>query len=130
MSTFKRSLVAIVLLLAAACASASGPRSAGASGTRDVITEAELQEFGAQPLRQAIQRLRPQFLRTRGPSSITMQSADVIVVYMGNTRMGGLEVLDQITTSDVREVRYMSPTDATQRFGINHTSGAIILVPR
>lgn len=130
MSLLKRSLLAVLVLFAAACASSSGPRTTSGTGDPDVITEAELARFSTQPVRQAIERLRPRFLRTRGPSSITRADADVIVVYMGNTRMGSLEFLDQITTSEIREVRYLNATDASQRFGTNHTSGAIILIPR
>lgn len=130
MSFVKRSLLAVLVLVAAACASSSGPRAGAGTSNPDVITEAELAQFGTQPVRQAIERLRPRFLRTRGPSSITRADADVIVVYMGNTRMGSLEFLDQITTNQLLEVRYLNATDASQRFGTNHTSGAIILVPR
>ena len=130
MHPLKRILVGMVVLLAAACASSSGPTRASARPNPEVIAEAELAEYANTPVRQTIQRLRPQFLRSRGASSINRMSVDVIAVYLGSSRMGGPEVLDQVRTGDVREIRYLSPSDATQRFGLNHTAGAIVLVPR
>ena len=131
MVVWKRFVMLLALAVgAAACASSPGPQAGTPRGSANLITEAELAQYGAQPVRQAIQRLRPNMLRTRGTSSINQRSADVIVVYMGTTRMGSLEVLDQITTNDVREVRYLDAADASQRYGIGHTSGAIVLVPK
>ena len=130
MSLVKRSLLAVLVLFAAACASSSGPR-AGTGRNPDVISQAELDQLGAQPVRQAIERLRPRFLSTRGRSSITQTSdVDRIVVYLGTTRMGGPEALEQISTAQVKEIRYLSPTEATQRYGTNHMGGAIILTPK
>lgn len=130
MQPLKRVLVGMVVFLAAACAGTSGPTRASTPANPDVITEAELAEHANTPVRQAIQRLRPQFLRSRGASSINRTSVDVMAVYLGNSRMGGPEVLDQVRAGDLREIRYMSPTDATQRYGLNHTAGAIVLIPR
>lgn len=123
----KRTLFVLLVSFAAACASA-GTRPA-TSADPNVITETELATYSGQPVRYAIQRLRPQFLRTRGTGTIT-QGAEGIVVYLGTTRMGGLSALDQIPSSSLVRVQYMSPSEASQRFGLNHTSGAIVLTPK
>lgn len=122
------SLAAIVL---AACASA--PSSSGASttpsrvrGSRDVITADELASIDVQNALQAVQRLRPNFLRAQGPTSIT-QGQQSVVVYVDNARMGGPEALEQIPITDVKEIRYLNATDATQRYGTGHTAGAIVV---
>lgn len=121
-------LFAVVPVLSA-CASSPSPR-ATTSADPNVIVEAELAPYAEQPVLQAVQRLRPQFLRSRGPSSINRTEVDVLVVYLGATRMGSIEALNQIRTADVREIRYLGPSEASQRYGLNHSSGALVLIPR
>ena len=127
--------LAVALVLASACASSS---TSGASGTqqqaqqarprgsRELITADELATIDVQNALQAVQRLRPNFLRFPGAMSITQGQA-AVVVYVESTRMGGPEMLQQIPITEVKEIRYLSATDATQRFGTGHTAGAIIV---
>lgn len=130
MPLLKRIILFMVVAFATACATGPGPSAGATRSNPDVITEQELARYPSVSVRQAIERLRPRFLRTRGPTSLTNPAADRIVVYHGDTRMGGLEFLDQIMTGDIVEVRYLSAPDATQRYGTGHTAGAIILKPR
>lgn len=125
-----RSIIVSLVPLLLACASAPSTESRRGSGDADVITEAELATFGGQPVRNAIDKLRPQFLRTRGRSSITRAAEEGIVVYLGSMRMGRVEVLSQVPSSDLSSVRYLSAADASRRFGLDHTTGAIILSPK
>lgn len=124
-----RLLLLALIAIAASCASSPAQRAV-TSADPNVILEAELAAYNEQPVQQAIQRLRPQFLRNRGASSINRADIDIVVVYLGSTRMGGPEVLNQIRTADVKEIRYLNPSDASQRYGLNHSAGAIVLVPR
>ncbi len=94
----------------------------------DVITAVELATQAGVTARQAIERLRPRFLRVRGPSTINAPDADRIVVYVDNSRMGGVEVLNQIRADDITEIRYMSAPDATSRYGTGHSAGAIVIM--
>ena len=130
MHLLKRIILFAFMVAAAACAAGPGPAGGASRGDPDVITGQELARYPSVSVRQAIERLRPRFLRTRGPTSLSNPSADRIVVYLGDTRMGSLEFLDQIMTSDILEVRYLSAPDATQRYGTGHTAGAIVLKPR
>lgn len=118
-------LLAVLVMGGAACAS-TGAR---ATPTRspDVITAAELGAQSGGSARQVIERLRPRFLRVRGPTSLSNPDADRIVVYVDNSRMGGVEVLDQIQADDIAEIRYLSAPDATSRYGIGHSAGAILI---
>jgi hypothetical protein len=59
--------------------------------------------------------------------SITQGPQDV-VVYVDQTRMGGPSTLAQIPITDVKEIQYLSATDATQRYGTGHGAGAIIVI--
>ena len=122
----------LLLPLAAAllaCAGGAGaPRQARADP--DLLTQAELQGLVGINAKQAIERLRPRFLRTRGTSSLMVADADKIWVYVDGSRLGGVEMLEQIQVHEVKEIRYLSGPDATNRYGVGHTGGAIVLTRR
>jgi hypothetical protein len=122
-----RRILAGVLAVTMACA--GGPAPGTPARDLDVITAEELTtQTGT--ARQAIERLRPRFLRVRGPSTIHSPEADRIVVYVDNTRMGGVEVLDQLRSEDITEIRYLGSADATSRYGMGHSAGAIVITRR
>lgn len=109
-----------------ACGSARSP-TAGTVRDPDLITAAELDRHADVTARQAIERLRPRFLRMRGPSSIQNADADRLIVYVDNARMGGVEVLDQIHAYEIQDIRYLSAPDATSRYGTGHAGGVIAI---
>jgi hypothetical protein len=127
------------LVGAAGCASsgtagqAGGPQTTTVSSSTqrkdpNVITEAELSSRSALTARQVIEQLRPQFLRTRGTTTLGgAGTSDVIWVYFDGTRMGTIEVLNNIGAHEVREIRYLSPSEATNRYGTGHVQGAILV---
>jgi hypothetical protein len=51
-------------------------------------------------------------------------------VYVDGVRRGDLQVLRQINAIDVKEVRHLSATEATQRFGTGNTMGAIVVTSK
>ncbi len=116
------SRIAAALLVATgvACASGSGERT---SGSRDVITQEELDASTVNMVYDVIQQLRPQFLRTR-PGSGTA------IVYVDGVRRGGLEELRRIDKTTIREVRYVDGQEATMLYGTGHGGGAILLQSR
>lgn len=131
-------VAALVIVTVPGCASSSGGSSGASqqstsgsrpSRSRDRITADELATIDVQNALQAVQRLRPNFLQNRGgaASSLTQGPQDV-VVYVDQTRMGGPSTLAQINIADVKEIQWLNGTDATQRFGTGHGSGAIIVI--
>ena len=50
--------------------------------------------------------------------------------WIDNQRMGGLSALDQITVAQIREIRYLTASDATTLFGTGNTGGAIQVIGR
>lgn len=139
MSTRSLLIISAAVLATAACASSPAGSTAAtqqssstqsrARGSRDVITEEELANLDVQNALDAVRRLRPSFLQTHGgqSTSVTLGPQDV-VVYVDNTRMGGPSALAQIPIHEVKEIQYLNGTDATQRFGTGHGSGAIIVI--
>ena len=119
--------------LLAGCASSSGSTAqttTTASSRRDtnVITAEELATVAQGDLYLAVQQLRPTFLQTRGATSTGVGTApEVLQVYVNGVRSGDVNSLHQIQVIDVREVRRLSATEATQRYGTGHTMGAILV---
>jgi hypothetical protein len=103
--------------------------AAGAStrGSRNVLTEADLMKSTARDALQAIQILRPDWLRSRGSAASISGGVAEVVVYLNGQRFGGPEALSQFQPTALKEARYMSASEATNRFGTGHNSGAILI---
>ena len=48
-----------------------------------------------------------------------------VVVYIDNVKVGPIDELKALGKLDVREIRYLSPRAATDRWGENHAGGVI-----
>ena len=111
--------------------SAASPAQSAAHRNPDVITADELHSTSYSNLYDAIRRLRPGMLAPHGGSesmSISNQSAIVVNVYQDGVKLdGGISALRNISPDAVHEVRYLSPTDATQLYGTGNAAGAIIV---
>jgi len=141
-------LASVMLASIAACASGSGGAqaapvetrgAASASGgptksTASLLIADDLRKTDAQNLGDAIQRLRPEWLRrgsARAASSMgtpRAAPAEPLVVWIDNNRAGGTEILAQMQISNVRSVQYFSPSEAESRFGTGNSSGAIQII--
>lgn len=122
-----RRLALVPLVLLAACATTANPSSGRTSPGNAPITEAELEQFSANDLYAAIQSLRPRWLRVQ--QIATNSSSNVLVIYYGQSRLGGPETLRNVPIGDVRSVTFLRPAEAQMRFGNNHASGAIVVEP-
>jgi hypothetical protein len=90
--------------------------------SRDVITADEIAERGdLQTAWDAVKRLRPAFLRVRGSRSGT-SGMDVLRIY--------IDTLKSISADAVLEIRRLSASDATFRYGRDHPQGAIVVTTR
>src|SRR3954453_14098888 len=73
-----------------------------------------------------VRSLRPAWLRgSRGASSNA--EATPVVVYRDGVKMGNHSELRSIPTLQIREIRYLDAMAATQRFGMDHSGGAILV---
>jgi len=125
-----RRLVLLALfssLAAGACASGGGASGAG-RGDSDRLTFEELQYEEGQSLLDAIESLRPRWLRSRPTRSFS--GSAVVSVIVDGRRQGGPDYLRNIRAAAVQEARFMSATDATTRFGTDMAGGAIIVTLR
>ena len=124
---------ACVALLLTLCACATGGSSEARAGrqSRDmtVLTRDELMQEPGGTLYDQIRRTRPNWLRTRGASSLTLPDVGV-VVYQENVRLGGVSSLRDFTVETVERVEFLSGPEATSRFGLDHPPGAIVMTLR
>jgi hypothetical protein len=128
MKAVKQSLALMALLsacLLAGCASAT--TQSGGRGGAMILTRAQLATTNSDNLYDAINKLRPQWLTSRGPTSVTDATPSSVDVYMNGSLLGKAEYLRNLALSDVTEVRYWDAGQASARFGMGHQRGVIEL---
>jgi hypothetical protein len=109
-------------LLAAACSTA-GTGDSGPRRDRNVITTEELAELvGVNSVYDAVRRLRGNWLSGRGTTRPR--------VFVDGVDLGGVDILQRYRVDDVRELRFVEPSDATIRFGTGFGGGAIEVFTR
>jgi hypothetical protein len=115
---------AALLLLLVACGAARTP---GTSSNRNVLTYEEMQRAGYPDAFTTVQSLRPQWLVRRGATSARAQS---IKVYLDGSLLGSPEQLRQITMRSISQIQYLDGLQASERYGLDHDLGAIIVTTR
>jgi hypothetical protein len=122
MGGIRRWIAGALLMAVAACgpAASTGEGPMPRSNAR-VISQAEIERTAASNLYDLIQRLRPGWMQQRAAAG----SYGYPTVYVGSQALGGVERLREITLSNVREVRFLDPIEATSRFGRTVPFGVI-----
>ena len=123
--TVRTGLAFTALLLALAAVACTSGAVAGTRppGSLDRITEAELEPIAHMSAFEAIERLRPRWLQSRTGLFPTVHVD-------GSARNAGEEILASIPCSEVQEMRYLSASDATTRFGTDYANGAILITTK
>lgn len=119
-------LAAMLVPITAACASrAGGPRE-----SRDVITAVQIAGTQAQNAYDAIEQLQPQWLSSRGATSLTDPTPTAASVFMDGMQVGTVEYLKTVQVIDISELKYYAAGAASARFGMGHQRGVIEIVRR
>jgi hypothetical protein len=104
---------------AAAPAPAAAPAAAvgqpSRSTSRDVITRAEIEQVGANTVYDVVNRLRPNFLRVEGRSSMG-QVTQAPLVRLDASTLGEIDAMRSLDANSVQEIRYYSIVEAESRF--------------
>ena len=111
----RRSLVALVgsfALAAAGCAPAAEGTAGAPRANRNVITQEEIAASGASNLYDAVQRLRPQWLRA-GTATQWTGGGGAVVVYQNNTQLGDVEALRTLTPGFAASIRFVDGNTAS-----------------
>ena len=107
----------------AGCASGGGDTDGTPRRSTNRIVREELVPLQQLDCYQAIQRLRANWLRTRGGSQPQ-------IMVDGSRQAGGLDVLRSYRAADIDEMQFVSGTDATTRYGTGYDGGVILLTTR
>jgi hypothetical protein len=144
MRTARIAKLGLVLLLAG-CASGGGAPAAGGSNSSrprprpDLITADEIatKGEGLQNALDIVQRLRPQMLRPRAASASTSDGGisggamyASIAVYVDEVMLGNTSNLSSVPALQIKEIRYISASDATTRWGTGYPNGVIQVITK
>ena len=121
----------VIIAVAALTLGACNPKSGRiAPQDRNLITADEIARSNATNAYEAVERLRPAFLRTRGSQSIQNQEPPTPMVYVDGMRYGTLQTLATVPTIGIVSIQYLNAIEATQRYGFGHEGGAIMIVTK
>src|SRR5688572_30112849 len=130
MRTFvRRSLLACLLLAAAACGGSGASTSETTPRPRarnDLITLDELSRVQWQNAYDLINSLRPNWLRSRGVTTIEGAPTEIQVV-LDDVRLGGLTSLRGLPVSGITFIQWFDGISASSRWGLDFSSGAIYI---
>jgi len=117
-------VLTLMCVLVSGCGARSGTGGT-ARGDTNVITAAEIDGSGHADAFSLVQSLRPGWLRVRGAS--TVAGSETVKIYLDGSLLGGAQMLRQISTQSIGSLQYLSGLEATQRYGLDHGAGAIIV---
>ena len=128
----RRLCTAALIASAFGCArsGAEGHATTAATRSSDVITEAELASTavsGGDAL-EAVRRLRPRFLLSRGSGSIRAPGAGGVQVSLNGGPLQTLSFLSRMRPGEIAEIHYLSASEAAQRFGTVAGTGPVLLI--
>ena len=128
------SLIPLALAVSlAACASTGS--SSGTRRSPDLITGDEIAGSGASNALEAITRLRPNWMRARGTSSIAGGNIrnQVIAVYMDGQRLGDSTSLRTLSVAGIQSMQWLDAARASavlSGLGSEAIAGAIVIKSR
>lgn len=111
------------LLIVAACA--TSPGSATADGSAAAISADEMETVRNLDGFEAVRRLRPTWLQTRGVASFNQPGG--IKVYVNGMIRGGVSELRTLRARNIETMGFLTAREATTRFGGDHSDGAILV---
>lgn len=118
-------LMALLLIPAIACSARQ--TAGGERADPTVITQAQIHERGFRTAYDAVEALKAPWLLVR-PDGLGQERE--VIVYLDNSRLGGVQTLKQIQSSQIMLIRYYDSRTAIMRWGDDHRQGVIMVVTR
>ncbi|MGV3710008.1 MAG: hypothetical protein ACO1Q7_14325 [Gemmatimonas sp.] len=112
---------ALVLSLAACKSTQGGRPTADAS----IINRAQILEGSYRTAYDVVQALHPNWLSRR---SQRRGNADIIWVYVDNSRYGDVNSLRNVQASSINNIRRIDGGTATTRWGLGHGEGVLMII--
>lgn len=124
-------IVTLLLFTAIGCTASANASGAAAHGnsrpSANLITAEQVGNAQAGSAYEVISRVQPSMLRQRRARAGLADEA-ALVVYVDAVRYGSVDALKNIPASSIEEIRYLSPIEATARYGQGHNGGVILVV--
>ena len=125
-----RMLVLFVAVAAIGCA--SGGTTGGARANPNIITQQEISQAGTGNAYDMIRRLRPNFMNSRGETTLgnvqnSQTNATYPNVYLDGLSYGDINSLRNIDASQLIEVRMYPAWEAQTKFGLGNNAGVIAI---
>ena len=112
---------AAVLIAATACMQRAAP---GALYDASVITEEEIDSAHAVTALEAVRKLRPMFLVSRGKVEFGTPNA-LPNVYVDNQYYGDISTLRAISAASIETIKFYTGSEAQYKFGRGNVAGVI-----
>ena len=114
--------------------SAAPADSAGgrARTNRDVLTEQEILAANVTThALDAVQRLRPQWLRIRGSATVPENDGTLAIqAWLNGRHLGDVQTLRDIPVGQIIELRWLDPITARNRYGPGNSRGVVDVTGR
>lgn len=96
---------------------------------RELLTADEISRTSALTAYEAIRIRRPAYLRMKGPKTTDPATRSTMypAVYLNGVYYGDVESLKSLYVSDIRDISYIDPQEATIMFGSGHVAGVIMV---
>lgn len=132
----RRTLATTINVLALVVAIGACASSGATSGTRtslpDRITASEIAPTGASTAYDLIRQLRPRWLQPNNTGRLSGgMTSQVTLVYLDGHKMGGLEMLNTISSTGIQSMQYLDAVRAATVLtdaGSDPVAGAIMIV--
>jgi len=122
-----RLLVAGLLLITALGCTTSSGGSREPGRDRNVLTSEEMATMESFTAWDAVQRLRPMWMRPGGIRNSANPAGHFPHVFVDGAPYGPMETLRGFRVVNIETMRYISPTDATIRYGGQYQGGVILV---
>jgi hypothetical protein len=119
------------LILGAAAVMACASAGAGGGGTTvdanspNVITGDQIVASAQTNAYDVVSRLRPNFLKSRGRTTVYGQGSDYATVFLDGQSYGDLSSMRNIAASQISSIHFIRGTDAVTTYGMQYGAGVI-----
>ena len=129
---YRIALAAMVIATAAGCGSGRASTEPYPSRNRTILFPDEISQYGTggRSAYDLIRQLRPEYLRSRGMTSLRATVPSTATVYLDGVKYGDLNSLKLISADQLTRVEYLNGSEATTRYGTDHVGGAILITTK
>jgi hypothetical protein len=130
--SFRSFALLVFALVVSACASSTGASfgeggqtsTRVARGSSTLIVRAELEEYSGRNAYEAVDNLRRRWVQRQRGGSISSGAGFASIVVNGTPR-GDITELRGISSDAIENMRYLSASDATTKYGTGYMGGVI-----